>query len=306
MKREEMTHNEMEQDAFSELNPSLKDALDSLKDVPVRSVSHTEAGKQQFLQSARTMRPAVSPADKRRHRDKGTHRRVPMKQILARVLIAAAIAVGGAGMTATAAQASTPNDVLYPVKTFTEDVRLALTSNPDAEFNYLLELVDRRMSEMEALLGEGETIPTQVASRLETHLQQALQQAAQMDDPTMLQAMNQVQTMVQTQLQTMQEMHVRNQINVNEDALHHAEEAMNRIHAATEDAIQDPTAFRNQMESSQPGNGNGDQTYPGNGQGGPGEGGNGSDTEPCEGEDCPLDSTQGTGQSGRGRRWWEQ
>jgi len=219
----------------------------------------------------------------------------------ARIVIALAIAIGGASATAVAAQASTPNDLLYPVKTFTEDVRLALTTNPDAEFHYLLDLVDRRMGEMEALTNAGEAIPNDVAERLQIHLQQALQQAAQMDDPTMLQAMNQVQTMLQTQLQTMEQLHERTQTNVNTDALHMAEEAINRVHAAAEGAIQNPTEFRNQQEVNQPDQA-GDQTYPGNGQGGPGDSGNGPDAEMCEGEDC-SDLLNGQQQGSRFGRW---
>ena len=295
-------HREQMRDPLTELEPPMAGTLDALQDVPARDQKKAASGKQVFLAQARQIKQGVSSRSEQRHKVKSTRKeRIAMPTFI-RVLLAAAIAIGGASATTAAAQASTPNDLLYPVKTLSEDIRLALTTDPDAEFNILLEYVDRRMSEMEALFNEGDEIPNEVAERLQVHLQQALQQAAQMDDPTMLQAMNQVQTMLQTQLQTMEQIHVRTQTNVNEDALHLAEEAMNRIHAAAEDAIQNPTEFRNQQEINQPG-ASGDQTYPGNGQGGPGDSGNGPDGVICEGEDCPPVDPSGMLQGARGGRW---
>lgn len=293
--------NAAEHSNLEQLAEPLANALQPLENVPERRSEASTAGKEIFLAQARRMKPAVSSGGKERHTVKPARKERTVMHTFARIVLALAIAIGGASATAVAAQASTPNDMLYPVKTFTEDVRLALTTSPDAEFNYLLDLVDRRMGEMEALANAGETIPNEVAERLHVHLQQALQQAAQMDDPTMLQAMNQVQTMLQQQLQTMEQIHERTQTNVNTDALHLAEEAINRVHAAAEGAIQNPTEFRNQQEVNQPGQA-GDQTYPGNGQGGPGESGNGPGAETCEGEDCP-ELLEGQQQGGHYGRW---
>ena len=102
--------------------------------------------------------------------------------VLARLALVLALALGGTGTTAFAAQASLPSDLLYPVKIFSEDFRLALTTDSQAEFNLLLELAQKRASEIAEMANAGDPVSSSVNLRLQEHLEQAVQQAAQLDD----------------------------------------------------------------------------------------------------------------------------
>ena len=170
---------------------------------------------------------------------------------LARIILLAAIAIGGTGVTAYAAQESLPDQVLYPVKTWIEDVRLALANGPQADFGLLQGFAEERIKEIEALVGEGLPVPNQVSDRLETQLQQMLRLAAEMEEPAMLQAMEQVQERLQVQVQRLENL----QNNAPEDAqtLELATQAMNNIRNTAEEAILDPTTFRMRLENERPG-----------------------------------------------------
>jgi len=170
--------------------------------------------------------------------------------ILARIVLLAAIALGGTGVTAYAAQESLPDQALYPVKTWIEDVRLALANGPQADFGLLQGFVEERIEEIEALVGEGLPVPNQVSDRLETQLQQMMRLAAQMEEPAMLQAMEQVQERLQLQVQRLEK--IQNNAPEDAQALGLATQAMNNIRNTAEEAILDPTTFRMRLGNERP------------------------------------------------------
>jgi hypothetical protein len=161
---------------------------------------------------------------------------------LARIVLLAAFALGGTGATAYAAQESLPNQALYPVKTWIEDVRLALSSGPQADFDLLQVFAAERIDEIEALVGMGLPVTNQVATRLQQQLQQMLKIAASMDDPALIQAMEQLQVRSQVQVQLLEQLRE----NAPDDAavLGLATQAMHNIRSSAEDAINDPVTFR--------------------------------------------------------------
>jgi hypothetical protein len=97
---------------------------------------------------------------------------------------------GGAGATVYAAQDSMPNDSLYAVKTWSEDVKLGLTSDPAAKYDLLESYLYRRFAELDALLADGETIPDDFVTRTQDQLKAMGDSVVQMDkntDPTQIQ-----------------------------------------------------------------------------------------------------------------------
>jgi hypothetical protein len=162
----------------------MQEILDVLKPVPDRDPETAATGRKVFIQQARTMPIPVSPAHEIRHKGWNIFKRKersPMT-VLARVALVLALVIGGSGATAFAAQASMPSDILYPVKLFTEDFRLALTTDPEVEFNLLLELAQERSNEITKMANAGESVPARVNLRLENHLRQATQLAATRSD----------------------------------------------------------------------------------------------------------------------------
>jgi hypothetical protein len=77
------------------------------------------------------------------------------------------LAVGaGGGATAVASQDAFPNDRLYPVKLFTEDVHVWLTFDDSNRADLLLDQSDERMQEIATLVSRDEPIPENVLSAL--------------------------------------------------------------------------------------------------------------------------------------------
>ena len=167
------------------------------------------------------------------------------------VLLALALAFGGVGATAHAAQGSLPTDSLYPVKLFLEDARLALTTDPQAELDLLVILASQRAAEMAALAGEGQPVPSQVALRLREHLQLALARAAELDDPALLAALEQIRLMTETQLQVMQQIRQGEPAQA-DDALRQAEQTLTQTRTMAEGGLADPITFRLRLGTNRP------------------------------------------------------
>ena len=158
---------------------------------------------------------------------------------------------GGAGATVTAAQASGPGDALYPIKIASEDVRLALTTDSQQMFDLLLQMAQERFEEIDEISEEGESVPTQVTTRLQEHFQLALQCAANLDDEGLTQAMERVRVMTQQQSHVLQQLQTQNPGNTDE-ALQLTEQIVARIRVAAEDGLEDPITFRQRHGANRP------------------------------------------------------
>ncbi len=127
-----------------ELDPQLKQLLDSLKPVPPRDPARAARGRARFL--AESAQPVSENAFLRLIKQIPQFRkeRFSMNTILTLVLVFTALFGGTAG-TVYAAQDDLPTETLYPVKTFTEDLRLALASEPEARLTLLANLAQTRV-----------------------------------------------------------------------------------------------------------------------------------------------------------------
>src|SRR5688572_22193698 len=82
---------------------------------------------------------------------------------------------GGVGITAYAASSSLPGDILYSFKTTVENAHARLTLDADSQSRLYLRLAARRLSEIQALIGEGRYANIhQGASEFEKDLQRSL------------------------------------------------------------------------------------------------------------------------------------
>jgi len=226
--------------------------INALHEVPERDPAQVRLCRQAFLAEARTLHPAVSVRSK--NRLMGWTRifrkeRSPMFT-LARIVLLAAIAFGTTGVTAYAAQDSLPNQALYPVKTWIEDIRLSLSSGQQADFELLQSFAEERIQEIAALVENEIPVPNQVATRLRQQLQQMLQIAANMDDPALIRAMEQLQERSQVQVRILEQL--RENSPENAEALGLATQAMHSIRNAAEGAIQDPLSFRQRQGTNRP------------------------------------------------------
>ena len=127
------------------------------------------------------------------------------------IALALALLFGGTGGTVYASQSSIPGEVLYPVKTLSEDVRNMITIDPQASIGLNLDLADRRVAEMAALQEQGQPLEDSLVVRLENHLNTALQQAVNLEGAEFDEAVEQVKNRLKIQQKNMQ------QVNMNED-----------------------------------------------------------------------------------------
>jgi hypothetical protein len=207
------------------------------------------------------------------------------------IVVALAVLLSG-GVTVAAAQDDLPNQPLYQVKLFSEDARLWLNTDPQTEVGLLMQLVQTRINEMNALAATGVTPPAQVQERLDQHIQQALQIAAGMEDAKMQGALLKMQTTLREQLQVVNAMQVQNSGETTQVMLQVRTMLENRLRLV-ESGMADPQGFRNTYRNEEQ-NRTG-QTATSQPSGTPAPGGQGTVTPPLPGE---TNTPQGTGTRG--------
>ena len=109
-----------------EINPKLKKELEHLQDVPERGLQASHAGRENYLMQVRSLKPR--PVQTKKPVQQGRRRSWALR--LASVIAVLALALGSIGGTVYAAQASGPNDLLYGVKTLSEEIQVGLESDP--------------------------------------------------------------------------------------------------------------------------------------------------------------------------------
>jgi len=229
------------------------EALEALRPVPARDPVAATSGRRAFLEQARALRQPVSRAG--RERPTGWtfllgKERSPMTAIVSLVL-ALALAFGGAGATAYAAQDSLPSDPLYGVKLLSEQVQLALNGDLQGDLDLLVGFVAERVREMTALAADGDAVPERVQTRLQEQLQQALQYAAQLGDAEMAGALERIQTMAENQARTLEQARLNAPEQAGE-ALRLAEQTMTQARTMAEGGLDDPLTFRLRQGLSRP------------------------------------------------------
>jgi len=110
---------------------------------------------------------------------------------------------GSAATTIYAAQESLPDEILYPVKIWSEDTRLSLEGSSQGQLGLILDFTDRRITEIAGLQSDGKIVPGGSVIRLQDELDAALQIAAEMEDSQMMQSLERIRLRAEAQYQTM-------------------------------------------------------------------------------------------------------
>ncbi len=196
----------------SDSNPELLKKFDLLRTVPARSPDAEKAGRAAFLKEAQELAGRVTPLAKPRHNGwmhalqsifqvhKKEHS--PMFSTLATIILIATLILGGGGATVAAAQNSQPDQPLYSLKIFSEEIRLGFSVDPKAEYQLALEFADQRAAEIQTMLQAGSLPPAQVQIRYQNQVEQAIQFALNLSDDQTVLALDQIRTHLQTQQQS--------------------------------------------------------------------------------------------------------
>ena len=192
----------------NEINPRLKKYFSSLKDSPRRDPTQADQGRAQFLAHAETM-TSSQPNSSLPLFGKWFPRLSAQKSwapALAGILLALMLALAGVGGTVYAAQDSLPNDILYPVKTFSETVQLTLETDTEDRLTLYTRFAKRRLEEIQRLMEEGENIPARALARLASDTDHMLEEAARVENENRQRTFEEIQVHLQEQFQTLNQM----------------------------------------------------------------------------------------------------
>lgn len=186
-----------------ELESEIQDWLEEIKPTPPRNPQAAAQGRAQFLGQA------VSASEFPRHKGWNSifrKDRFAMNMIVS-ILVIAGLLFGG-GATVNAAQNDLPNEPLYGLKLWSEDLGVQFQNDPEQKVGRLMDLAQIRIQEMTRLTDSNQTIPDQVRQRLQVHIQQALQTCETLDDPTMDRTLLQVRDRLQQQDRDMEQLQI--------------------------------------------------------------------------------------------------
>lgn len=281
-----------------EMDRDLARRLAALHEQPQRDPQAAARGREQFLMQAREVKKAreagwpmawtgiprfdaepvqeaVSSNGKVRH-NRWMHalqkifnpqpkERSPMFGTIGTVLLIFSLILGGTGATVVAAQDSLPDQGLYPVKTWSEEVRAGLTTNEQSRLQLALDLVDRRAEEMQVMLRAGKTPSELVRTRMQNEIDLALQLAAGRLDEEVPGTLEQIRERLQEHEQAF--LHLGPQADPQAEALLEQTRTMLRDRLKLcEDGILDPEALRDRDRLHQADQEQGQDQTPGQGQ----------------------------------------
>ncbi|MEJ2448946.1 MAG: DUF5667 domain-containing protein, partial [Anaerolineales bacterium] len=164
--------------------------------------SHT--GRENYLAQVRNL----EPRQPRAHSAARQPRTAPRRSWAARFATIAAIfliALSSLGGTVYAAQAAGPDDLLYDVKTLTEEIQVSLESDPEEKLDLYVSFANRRLQEIQDQVAAGEEVSQKALDLLEKHTEKMLEQAANMGGIGLDRALAQIETNLQKQNQMMAE-----------------------------------------------------------------------------------------------------
>jgi hypothetical protein len=305
---------------MNESEPDKKPLFETLKDTPPRDAHASARGRAHFISQIANFE-LVSISGKKRHNwwnANSRKERFAMNLMIA-LIVTFVLALGGGG-TVYASQTALPNEPLYNVKTFSEDVHIAMTGNAQSEVNLLMQLTQTRVNEIAALVAQGQVPPEKVNLRLENQIEQALQIAAGMENDVIVGILQQIQAQIQNEARWMTELQNQAHGEAQQVVAQTCTMLLLRIRLM-EDGIRDPQGFRNTMQTraqnrfrqtQEPGINVSKTPVPGGNKNGPaygnpqnngernGQGGPNSSITPNAGGNGPADSTPQNPLNGEG------
>ena len=242
-----------------EIDPKLQKELNHLQEVPERGLQASHAGRENYLMQVRSMKPR--PVQTKQPARKGQRRSWALR--MASVIAVLALALGSIGGTVYAAQASGPDDLLYGVKTLTEEIQVGLESDPQERLDLYTQFASRRLDEIQAQVNAGEPVSEKALALLEKHTQKMLDEAAKMGEQGIGNALRQIEENLQKQNQMMAELGKQHSQGSPPGLLKAQEKIRERLELV-ENGMNEPQGFRDKVReqkenSDSPGQGKKDE-----------------------------------------------
>jgi hypothetical protein len=240
-----------------ELDRYGKRVLAALREAPSLDSARSAQEKSRFLGQAEKLRVALLLAPKAEKpqssgsifdifkRKQGSYF---IKAMVVTILVMGILL--GTSFTVYAAQSSLPGEPLYAVKSFSEDVRLSLTSSSQDKLNLILDYTNRRSDEINLLAAKGKALPDQTSNRYQSELESALQLAAGMNDEQMQHALGQIRRQAEKQGMTLEEL-ISSLPDQAEPAIVHLQQRLQEQVNLSTLGEKDPQGFRLEMRARQ-------------------------------------------------------
>jgi len=167
------------------------------------------------------------------------------------LLLVVFLVIGALGGTVYAAQNSLPEQTLYSVKTFTEDIRLRYASQPEQKLQLLETLSQRRVDELSALSNQGQDIPSSALARMEQHTDTMLQISSAQQENELSRTLFRVRNILQKQQETLTKL-ARSESDPPSQALSRVQKKLHAKLALIEIGMEDPASFREKINGSHP------------------------------------------------------
>lgn len=231
-------------------NRQVIEMLELLRPVSDRDEQKAQRGRQKFLAQAQILRQTVSESPQSRHIGwtnifKIRKERFAM-QLLTSILVIFALLFGGAGGTVFASQSSMPEDLLYPVKLWSEDVRLDLTGDVNRQLDLLDQFTQRRVLEVQHSLEAGVNPAAPVLDRLQQQSRLCLELAAELPDDDLTPVLLRLRDRLMQQDQLMQQLHLQDQADGN---LVQTREQLRSQLRLVEEGLENPLTFRQRLHN---------------------------------------------------------
>jgi hypothetical protein len=196
-----------------ELDPKLAASLKSLQRQALRDPQAASRARQAFLEQAAQIKPRVSnlPPNRLEGRKENLlafwfglrKEKNPMLNFVLSVVLVLGLMLGAGATTVAAAQAAPPDGALYPLKTWSEDVRLDWVADPQAKLDLTLQFNARRSADLQTALCSGAAVPEPVLARFENQERLTLTLAAGLPVDQTRAALEQIRTQARQQEQAM-------------------------------------------------------------------------------------------------------
>lgn len=197
----------MKKNESTPLNDEVLAAFEAARQMPPPQPEAQRRMKNEFLAQMQQTKPQnVTFSQKQRLNQRKTNtntlvyrwRTSTMTVKIISILAAVTILLGSVGAgTVMASQSALPDESLYPLKRWSEEVRVELAGEPDKQLALHLDFADRRVDEMVAMLAEGAAFDQELRLDMLTHLWMASQLTESCEDPLLAQARVQSRLMAQ-------------------------------------------------------------------------------------------------------------
>lgn len=247
-----------------EMDTQLEQALAGLRSVQARDAQKAAQGRAAFLAQAEEIRPSVTAAQKPRHNNwfaalaaqlqPRKKEYAHMFNVITTLILVLGILFGGSGITLAAAQDALPEEPLYVLKMWTEQVQYNLAGEDvESQMQLSLQFANRRMEELATMLTKGDVSDQAVLARLayryQAQLENSMRLAASLPTETEITAaLDEIINEVGVHIQKLDQDRIQGRTGAPEDALLSSIRSMLQHHMTLIGEVEDPLQLRYQWQ----------------------------------------------------------